>query len=371
MRFSETHGNEWNYEVHHAWRYRDYLIRAFNADVPYDQFVREHIAGDLLPQPRMNEAERFNESVIGTAFYRFGEVNHDDCIGLPTLGYDLLDNQIDTLTKAFQATTVACARCHDHKLDAISTQDYYALLGVLRSSRMVSHTLDAPDVNQPLIERLTALKTEIRGELAKLWLTEAQQLSRYLLAANAKRAGAADAAALADGLDPQRLEIWVAALAAEKQPLEDPLQPWRAIASAAAISDEWKKLTEQYTAEVRQRSEFNSREFATFADFTGGETAGWQVGGQGLRAGPSASGQFVLHPDGGALVKAVLPAGCYTHLASERLNGTLRSPVLPAGKKNISFQVCGQRSSALRLVSNHCQLNYKNYKALILSLIHI
>jgi hypothetical protein len=51
VRFTETHGNEWNYEVHHAWRYRDYLIRAFNADVPYDQFVREHIAGDLLPQP--------------------------------------------------------------------------------------------------------------------------------------------------------------------------------------------------------------------------------------------------------------------------------------------------------------------------------
>ena len=129
VRFSETHGNEWNYEVHHAWRYRDYLIRAFNDDVPYDQFVREHIAGDLLPQPRWNERERFNESVIGTAFYRFGEVNHDDCISLPQIGYDLADNQIDTLTKAFQATTVACARCHDHKLDA----DFDG--GLLRAAR--------------------------------------------------------------------------------------------------------------------------------------------------------------------------------------------------------------------------------------------
>ena len=78
--------------------------------------------------------------MIGTAFYRFGEVNHDDCIGLRQIGYDLVDNQIDTLTKAFQATTVACARCHDHKLDAVSMKDYYALLGVLRSSRLVSHT---------------------------------------------------------------------------------------------------------------------------------------------------------------------------------------------------------------------------------------
>ena len=57
VRFTETHGNEWNYEVHHAWRYRDYLIRAFNDDVPYDQFVREHIAGDLLPQPRWNDPD--------------------------------------------------------------------------------------------------------------------------------------------------------------------------------------------------------------------------------------------------------------------------------------------------------------------------
>ena len=78
VRFSETHGNEWNYEVHHAWRYRDYVVRAFNADLPYDQFVREHVAGDLLENPRRNADERFNESVIGTAFYRFGEVAHDD-----------------------------------------------------------------------------------------------------------------------------------------------------------------------------------------------------------------------------------------------------------------------------------------------------
>src|SRR5207253_2297394 len=144
VRFSETHGNEWNYEVHHAWRYRDYLIRAFNDDVPYDQLVREHIAGDLLAQPRWNRSERFNESLIGTAFYRFGEVNHDDCIDLRQIGYDIADNQIDTLTKAFQATTVACARCHDHKLDAVSMRDYYALLGVLRGSRLVSHTIDGP-----------------------------------------------------------------------------------------------------------------------------------------------------------------------------------------------------------------------------------
>src|SRR5262249_53222881 len=152
------HGNEWNYEVHHAWRYRDYLIRAFNDDVPWDQLVREHIAGDLLEKPRWNAAGKFNESVIGTAFYRFGEVNHDDCIEFRQIGYDLWDNQVDTLTKAFQATTAACARCHDHKIDAVSTQDYYSLLGVLRGSRLVSHTIDAPEVNTDLKSQLQSLK---------------------------------------------------------------------------------------------------------------------------------------------------------------------------------------------------------------------
>ncbi len=83
-----------------------------------------------------------------------------------------------------------------------------------------------------------------------------------------------------------------------------------------------------------------------------------------MRDGPIRSGEFVLHADGDSLVKSILPAGRFTHALSEKLNGTLRSPVIPTGKKNISFHVAGQRSSALRLVSNNCQLNYKNYRAL-------
>lgn len=368
VRFTETHGNEWNYEVHHAWRYRDYLIRAFNADVPYDQFVREHIAGDLLPAPRRNEAEQINESVIGTAFYRFGEVNHDDCIGLREIGFDLADNQIDTLTKAFQATTVACARCHDHKLDAVSTHDYYALLGVIRSSRMASHTIDAADANAAALEQLRQIKRELRPDLAAMWSSDAQQVGRYLAAARAKRGNQPYADQLAAGLDAARLGKWIAALAVEKAPLEDPLEPYRRLAAAgedpAAFQAAWQKLAAEYAAEDRQRTEFNQSQFVAYADFRNAGGAEWQVGGQGLRDGPVRSGDFVVAPEGESLVKAVLPAGCFTNTLSDKLNGTLRSPVLPAGKSHISFQVVGQRSSALRLVSNNCQLNYKNYRAL-------
>ncbi|MCI0360215.1 MAG: DUF1549 domain-containing protein [Planctomycetaceae bacterium] len=365
VRFTETHGNEWNYEVHHAWRYRDYLIRAFNADVPYDQLIREHIAGDLLAEPRWNERERFNESVIGTGFYRFGEVNHDDCISLRQIGYDIADNQIDTLTKAFQATTVACARCHDHKLDAVSMHDYYALLGVLRSSRLVSHTIDAAEVNRPLVQRLAALKGDIRAELAKVWLEDSREIARYLLAAQAKRSVTPDYAELVKDLDPKRLEKWLAILRADKLPLDDPLQPWHAAAASADFASAWKKAADEFAVEEPKRREANEREFVTWADFRKGLPADWQIGGQGLAGGPSPSGELILAPDGEALVKAVLPAGTYTHRHSEKLNGTLRSPVIPPGKKHVSFQVVGQRASAVRLVSNNCQLNYKNYRALV------
>jgi hypothetical protein len=369
VRFTETHGNEWNYEVHHAWRYRDYLIRAFNADVPYNQFVREHIAGDLLPKPRWNELERFNESVIGTAFYRFGEVNHDDCISLREIGFDLADNQIDTLTKAFQATTVACARCHDHKLDAISTHDYYAMLGILRSSRMVSHSIDRPDANANLTGQLRQLKAELRKELAAVWASEVPAIGRYLAAAQAQRAARTDADELAKGLDKGRLEKWVAALKIEKAPLEDPLEPARRLsaptaADPAMLQAEWRKLVDEYAQQDRDRMAFNQSQFVTFADFRSSPCDDWQIAGQGLRDGPNRSGEFVLHPDGDSLVKSILPAGRFTQELSDKLNGTLRSPVIPTGKKNISFLVAGQRSSALRLVSNNCQLNYKNYRAL-------
>ena len=128
-------------------------------------------------------------------------------------------------------------------------------------------------------------------------------------------------------------------------------------------------LAEEFTAEEAKRREANERDFVTWADFRTGPPADWQVGGQGLvrqglLRGAAKSGEVVIAPEGDALVKAILPAGTYTHRHCEKLNGTLRSPTIPPGKKNISFQVIGERSSAVRLVSNNCQLNYKNYRAL-------
>ena len=167
VRFAETHGYEWNHEIRDPWRYRDYLIRAFNSDVPYDQLVREHIAGDLLDNPRINERLGINESIIGTAFWRFGELGHDDCVEFPEIRFDALDNQIDTFSKAFQALTISCARCHDHKLDAISTKDYYALVGILESCAQVVHTVDSPQRIAEVATKIRELKKELRQRTAE------------------------------------------------------------------------------------------------------------------------------------------------------------------------------------------------------------
>ena len=182
VRFGETRGYEWNYEIIGAWRYRDYLIRAFNADVPYDQLVREHIAGDLLEHPRGNQREGINESVIGTAFYRLGEAGHDDCVMFREIALDVMDDEIDTLTKTFQGITVSCARCHDHKLDPVPTEDYYGLYSILNSSRVVTHTIDLPDVNRARTEKLKQIKKGIHDEIAGLWKREAVDVARYIIA---------------------------------------------------------------------------------------------------------------------------------------------------------------------------------------------
>jgi hypothetical protein len=360
VRYAETHGNEWNYDVPHAWRYRDYVIRAFNQDVPYDQFVREHIAGDLLPQPRWNQRDNHNESVIGTAFYRFGDGNVEDCIGVPQVAFDLVDNQIDTLGKAFQATTIACARCHDHKLDAVSMKDYYALVGILQSSRQLSHTIDGPDINVKSIRQLRTLKKEIRAELGAVWRREAAELDRYLLAAQARLAGTADAAALARDLDAERLQSWVEVLKAEKTSAEDPLAPWRTANKprAGTFQAEWIQMADRFDAEERERSAFDREHFRTYADFRTGNLVGWQAGGQGLRDGPVPAGDLALYPDGATLVRSVLPAGCFTHTLSEKLSGTLRSPLITGnGGKRISLEVLGRHASEAMLVSHNCQLS--------------
>ena len=130
-RYADSVGRSWNAPFLYAWRYRDYVIDSFNADMPFDAFIREEIAGDLLPA--RSEAEQ-RERMIATGFLTLGSVNLQEGTA-GQLVFDRIDDQIDATTRAFLGLTVACARCHDHKTDPIGTRDYYALAGVFASTR--------------------------------------------------------------------------------------------------------------------------------------------------------------------------------------------------------------------------------------------
>ena len=162
VRYAETSGHEFDYDIPDAWRYRDYVIRAFNADVPYDRFVVEHLAGDLLPEPRRHPESGTNESVLGTGFFFLGEGTHSP-VDLRDEEAGRIDGQIDVLGKAILGLTLACARCHDHKFDAISTRDYYALSGFLKSSRLQHAFLDPPDRIAAAIAELGSIKRSLAG----------------------------------------------------------------------------------------------------------------------------------------------------------------------------------------------------------------
>jgi hypothetical protein len=131
-RYGESTGSGRNVPYPHAWRYRDYVIDAFTHDKPYDRFIREQIAGDLLPAASDRERD---EQRIATGFLALGVKDVNQRFEVRFV-MDNIDEQIDTVTRSVLALTASCARCHDHKFDPIPTMDYYALAGIFHSTEL-------------------------------------------------------------------------------------------------------------------------------------------------------------------------------------------------------------------------------------------
>ena len=160
VRYADTRGHEFDYPIPNAYQYRDYVVRALNDDLPYNQFVREHLAGDVLEQPRFNPQTGVHESILGTGFWHLGEEVHSP-VDIRQDQADRFDNKIDVMSKAFLGLTVACARCHDHKFDAISTDDYYALYALLEGSSYRQARIDGQVANRRVAEQLDAVRSRI------------------------------------------------------------------------------------------------------------------------------------------------------------------------------------------------------------------
>ena len=167
VRYAESRGHEFDNDTPNAFQYRDYVIRALNADVPYDQFVREHIAGDLLPEPRLHPEKSFNESVLGTGFWFLGEWVHSP-VDIRKDESDRFDNMLDVMSKTFLGVTVACARCHDHKFDAISMADYYSLSGFLQSSDYRQVRFESMEQNRRVAEELAKVDAKYQQQILTL-----------------------------------------------------------------------------------------------------------------------------------------------------------------------------------------------------------
>ncbi len=169
VRYADTAGCASDFPVPSAYKYRNYVIQAFNEDKPYDQFIREQLAGDLLPikstDEKAAEAER-QEKIVATGYIatsrRFGSRDTDDNL--------MIDDTLDNVSKAFLGLSVSCARCHDHKFDPLPTRDYYALYGIFKSTQYAfpgteiyahPHSL-TPLAKGTAAEQLTKYQDEIR-----------------------------------------------------------------------------------------------------------------------------------------------------------------------------------------------------------------
>ncbi|MGH9658509.1 MAG: DUF1549 domain-containing protein, partial [Bryobacteraceae bacterium] len=259
-RYAETDGHEFDREKPNAWRYRDYVIRAFNQDLPFDQFVREHIAGDLLAAPRATPGGAQWDSPLATGFFGLGEERNaaDD---LAEVRAEKLDNQIDTLGKTFLGLTVACARCHDHKFDPISTRDYYALGGILDGKQVIQAWLDTPG-HRATFERaaaeLGALDLDLRTLRAARVISLAPGLASSLASAVALFAEGGSAPDLA-------ITAWIDELKAAAREPEHVLYPLARLAqSKRPLPEELDALRRQFSAMARPRPGdlvLNPREF--------------------------------------------------------------------------------------------------------------
>jgi hypothetical protein len=272
MRYADSTGSDEDHRYPHAWRYRDYVIKAFNDDMLYDEFVREQLAGDVLAaDPNSGVGYR---GIVATGFLALGKkaLAQKD---LPLKRYDVVDDQIEVTSKALLGLTVNCARCHDHKFDPIATKDYYQFAAAFASTLSYAKGEDGDPIQTPLapaaqfeefrkkwsayidVERKTAKILDFDKDAKKDRDKNQAQIPAYMLAAyrvSAKHEAAA-AVAAETKLDAAKLDQWLKYLASNAPELAK----WKAAASgtdqqraavAAEYQEDFRKSAYQYDQDL-------------------------------------------------------------------------------------------------------------------------
>ncbi len=330
----------------------------------------EQVAGDLLPQPRRHPTEGFNESVIGTGFWFLGEGKHSpvDILGDEA---DRIDNQVDVFGKTFLGLTLGCARCHDHKFDAISTKDYYALCGFVQSSRYDVRCVDDP---APRLETVAQLgESWQRGEdLAReaaasvLALEAAKQPAAWLAsAARVLRAGIVEPttdrgeliarAAREAGLPAPELTRWVDEI---EHAVKTPAHVWHPLASAARAGRDgdaafWRERSEaarraadDWAAKSLVAPFWNAEQPASLANLEG-----WILAGDAFGSGRA---RFDFRPDTG-LPTLAGRAAVSSLAVAPAAQGTWRSPTFEIREPFLLYRLAGT-GARLNLILDGLQL---------------
>jgi hypothetical protein len=266
-RYADSTGADEDHRYPYAWRYRDYVIGAFNRDLPYDQFVKEQIAGDLIPSPDGKEVNV--EGVIATGFFSIGPrlIAEQD---KPKMLYDFIDEQIDTTTRGILGLTVACARCHDHKFDPIATADYYSLAAIFANTKAfskigkggVSDIYYAPLAPADVVLRYVEYQAKVatlRKQANALAEAYADLRTAPLRPKIAEYMMATRHPELAKGLDPVVLGRWTKFLTPDRDP-NPLLTKWHTATAAneQKVANEYQHdFDEEYKAWVKAAKEWN------------------------------------------------------------------------------------------------------------------
>ncbi|MFI4877084.1 MAG: DUF1549 domain-containing protein [Blastopirellula sp. JB062] len=327
-RYAESHGSEEDPRIPYVGEYRDYLVRALNDDVGYDQLLKEHLAGDLLASPRINESLGLNESAIGAAHLRMTPHGYGvtDAYGEQIT---FTDNQIDVVSKAMLGLTVSCARCHNHKFDPISQKDFYRFYGIFASGRPSNVLIDAPARLEMNREEILAVKAEFRQQMARRWLAQLPELSAWL-----------------DQVDPQP----------KKQPhLSDPLGVWLLLKNETPekLPARIKALSAQFARLKKERAESiaNATVYLDLKDQT--NRSRWNATGNSSAGEASPAGSFAMRPDGDKALLAIYPSGIYTHLISEKHAAVLSTENIRIRGKHAYVRAIGVDAQARTPIRNY------------------